>query len=388
VSSAWISKTLVASFTRLATTLREISTLGTVTRVDRIPVVQRDEIGDLIDSANAMLDRLEEAETASQAAARSLKEANALLERRVEERTEALSRANAELAEHVTRLGQARGQLADMARRAGMSEVAGAVLHNVGNVLNSLNVSSSVIADLVRASKAVAVPRVAELLKQHEADLAGFLAGDKGRQVAEYLARLGATLVDEREHVLVELASLQKNVEHIKVIIGLQQSHARTASGVVERAGISQLLEDAIRFGATSHPHVRIERDDEGVGEIVVDRHRLFQIVVNLIRNACDAVSDSGHDGRVVVRARRTDGGDVAIEVQDDGCGIAGENLDRIFTLGFTTKRTGNGFGLHSSACAARELRGSLTVASDGPGRGARFTLTIPTEPPATAAVA
>ena len=68
--------------------------------------------------------------------------------------------------------------------------------------------------------------------------------------------------------------------------------------------------------------------------------------------------------------------------MEDTGCGIPPENLSRIFTFGFTTRPGGHGFGLHASALAAAEMGGSLTAASDGVGRGARFTLDLPSTAP------
>lgn len=66
------------------------------------------------------------------------------------------------------------------------------------------------------------------------------------------------------------------------------------------------------------------------------------------------------------------------ITVSDNGVGIAVENLTRIFAHGFTTKKNGHGFGLHSSALAAKELGGSLRASSEGPDRGATFILELP----------
>ena len=68
------------------------------------------------------------------------------------------------------------------------------------------------------------------------------------------------------------------------------------------------------------------------------------------------------------------------IEVEDNGCGIRDEDLQRIFHHGFTTKKNGHGFGLHVSANAATEMGAKLHVHSDGPGRGASFFLDIPLE--------
>ena len=66
------------------------------------------------------------------------------------------------------------------------------------------------------------------------------------------------------------------------------------------------------------------------------------------------------------------------MEVTDNGEGIPKENLTRIFQHGFTTKKTGHGFGLHSGSNAAREMGGSLNVRSDGTGTGATFILELP----------
>jgi signal transduction histidine kinase len=70
------------------------------------------------------------------------------------------------------------------------------------------------------------------------------------------------------------------------------------------------------------------------------------------------------------------------IRVEDNGIGIPPENLTRIFSHGFTTRPDGHGFGLHIGAINAREMGGSLSVASEGTGRGATFTLILPMSPP------
>ncbi|HEX5747505.1 MAG TPA: ATP-binding protein [Archangium sp.] len=80
----------------------------------------------------------------------------------------------------------------------------------------------------------------------------------------------------------------------------------------------------------------------------------------------------------LTVKLERTTSGLVRIQVHDNGMGIAPEMLTRIFQYGFTTREEGHGFGLHSSALAAQELGGSLTVHSEGPGHGATFTLELP----------
>jgi signal transduction histidine kinase len=110
-----------------------------------------------------------------------------------------------------------------------------------------------------------------------------------------------------------------------------------------------------------------------------VDRHKVLQILVNLLTNAKYACDESNRpEKRINVWIRKDSSDHVRIGVCDNGVGIAAENLNRVFEHGFTTRKTGHGFGLHSCALAARELGGSLTAQSDGPGKGATFILEIP----------
>jgi signal transduction histidine kinase len=124
---------------------------------------------------------------------------------------------------------------------------------------------------------------------------------------------------------------------------------------------------------------VVVVREFEELPSLDLDRHKVFQIVMNLLGNARQAVAAvTAGDRRITVRIQRRAPSNVVIEVEDTGCGIAPENMGNIFALGFTTKETGHGFGLHSSACSAMEMGGTLTVKSEGAGRGATFTLSIP----------
>jgi PAS domain S-box-containing protein len=270
-------------------------------------------------------------------------------------------------------------QLLVASRQAGMAEVATNVLHNVGNVLNSVNVSASLIAEGIKKSKCAGLARAAALLNEHAHDLATFLAGAQGKHLAAYLQELAADLVRERDTATAELSALRSNVEHIKEIVAMQQSYARRG-GVVDTLDIRMLVEDSLRMntGAFSRHGVVLSRDFEDVPLIQVDKHRVLQILVNVIRNAKYACDEAqAGEKRVTVRVRAAKGS-VLISVIDTGVGIPKENLDRIFNYGFTTRPDGHGFGLHSSALAARELGGSLYAESAGPGHGATFTLTLP----------
>jgi C4-dicarboxylate-specific signal transduction histidine kinase len=262
---------------------------------------------------------------------------------------------------------------------AGMAEIATGVLHNVGNVLNSLNVSVSLVGDHVKASRVGSLTKSVELFEKYPGGLPAFLATEKGKVLPGYLTSVSKKLVEENTQVLGELKSITRNVDHIKAIVQMQQTYARP-SGVLEPVRVHELVDDALRMGESSFAKHGIEvvKDYGDGATIVTDRHRVLQILINLISNARHALKDhSTAVQRLVVQVRRTATG-VTLAVIDTGVGIPAENLDRIFVHGFTTKQEGHGFGLHASANAARELGGTLTAASAGPGKGATFTLELP----------
>jgi PAS domain S-box-containing protein len=276
-------------------------------------------------------------------------------------------------------------QLVETSRMAGMAEVATSVLHNVGNVLNSVNISVTVISDKIKESKASGLAKAVALMRDHSHDIAEFLANDpKGRQLPTYLASLAERLADEQSVILKELGELRSNVDHINEIVAMQQAYAKVA-GVMEILKPKELVEDALRLnaGAVERHHVRVVREFETTPPVLVDRHKVLQILVNLIRNAKYALDDHGHTDKIMTFRVRSNGPErVVISIIDNGVGIRPEHVCRIFEHGFTTRINGHGFGLHSGAIAARELGGSLTAHSEGPGRGAVFTLELPVAPP------
>jgi PAS domain S-box-containing protein len=281
-------------------------------------------------------------------------------------------------------LEEAHKQLVLSSRMAGMAEVATSVLHNVGNVLTSINISSSLIMDRVRNSKVANLGKAAALVQEHADDLPGFLADDpRGRQLPGYLGALSELLIKDHTELLEEMGLLNRNIEHINEIVAMQQNQGKVA-GVLEQLPVASLVEDALRMnlGSMERHGVQIVREYNKVPAIQVDRHKVLQILVNLIRNAQYAC-DEGLQAqkRITLRVGLNGGDRVKIAVMDNGMGIARENLTRIFAHGFTTRKDGHGFGLHSGALAAKELGGALLVHSDGPGQGAVFTLELPLQP-------
>lgn len=275
-------------------------------------------------------------------------------------------------------------QLLETSRLAGMAEVATSVLHNVGNVLNSVNVSCSMATELVRRSRVSSVGKTAALLQEHAGDLGAFLTLDPtGKKLPDYLGKLASRLAEEQEQLLLELQSLGKSIDHIKEVVVMQQSHARIA-GVTEIISPRELAETCLRLMETSLTRhgVQVVREyDEKMPPITIEKQKVLQILLNLIRNAKQACNSSANpDKRVSVCVTSAEG-KVRFSISDSGVGIAPENFTRIFALGFATKAEGHGFGLHGDALAARQMGGSLTVESPGPGLGACFTLELPIQP-------
>jgi two-component system, NtrC family, sensor kinase len=318
-----------------------------------------DEIGVLIDRFNEMLFQIQQRDAALQSARNDL-------EARVAERTREVEATHK--------------QLVEASRRGGMAEVATNVLHNVGNVLNSVNISTGLIVERVRNSQTAGLAKVVELLGRHKQDLGHFITEDsRGHHLPIHLAHLSACLTAEQTAITTELDSLRRNVEHIKEIVAMQQNYA-TADGVKELINVVELVEDGMRInerGLRRHG-VEVLREFGPVPPLNAEKHKILQVLVNLISNAKYACGQSGRaDKRLTVRVANGDGR-VRISVADNGIGIPPENMTRIFNHGFTTRKDGHGFGLHGGALAAREMGGSLTVQSPGPGHGATFTLELP----------
>jgi PAS domain S-box-containing protein len=294
--------------------------------------------------------------------------------------------ARKESAEELERVHK---QLMTASRQAGMAEVATNVLHNVGNILNSVNISASLVVERVKQSKASGVSRVAAMLQEKGAAVGEFLVNDeRGKRVPEYLTSLGEQLLSDQKMTLQELASLRDNLEHIKDTVAMQQSYAKLC-GVVETIAVVDLVEDSLRLnaGAFVRHGVTLRREFSEVPAIIVDKHKVLQILVNLVRNAKYACDESGRSDKLITLRIESAPAGVHICVIDNGVGIPAENMSRLFTHGFTTRADGHGFGLHSGALAAQELGGSLFVRSDGPGCGATFILELPVSPPQSAHV-
>ncbi len=352
--SNWLAQVITRPLQYLATTVGQIA--GSNNYSLRAEKTAEDEVGAFTDSFNKMIGRIEDRDAAL--------------------RHEIAERERAEKELQTMHL-----QLLDASRQAGMAEVATGVLHNVGNVLNSVNVSASLVAEKLNIHRLNNLVRTADLLREKNGSVADFLTHDpRGKLIPGYLAELSKHLVSERQDALVELELLTKNIEHIKEIVSMQQNYASVA-GLVEQMPTDALLEDALRMttGSLQRHHIDVVRDFTPCPPILAERHKVLQILVNLMRNAKHSMDETSQSNKTLtLRIHESAPGFVAITIRDNGVGIPAENLTKIFAHGFTTRKDGHGFGLHSAALAAQQMGGRLDASSDGTGKGATFTLELP----------
>ncbi len=315
----------------------------------------------------------------------SLEAVNASIEQRVSDRTKELEREIHDRVQTQAKLEETHKQLLEVSRQAGMAEVATGVLHNVGNVLNSVSVSATVVCDRLRQSEVDDLKAAASMLEGKNGGLSRFLTEDpKGKLLPEYLLKASGQLAAERDELVSEMTGVVEHIEHIKEIVAMQQTYAKVF-GVMEPIAPAALVRDALKMNMAAferHGIRVIEQFDENVPAVLVDRHKVLQIMVNLLRNAKYALDAQAPPEKRLEIAIVSDGvARVEITVRDNGIGIAPENLTKIFAHGFTTKKDGHGFGLHSGALVAKQMGGALTVKSDGLGNGAAFTLELPIAP-------
>jgi PAS domain S-box-containing protein len=280
------------------------------------------------------------------------------------------------------KLAKARQQLIETAHGAGMAEIATAVLHDIGNVLNSVNVSCDVILQALSKPTTEMLMRTNSLVIQNEGKLADFLTNDRqGQKVPELLNRIAEELFDERADILTEATSLRNNVSRIKDVISTQQTYAK-AEYYVEEFHLNDVVDDAINIQLTNAQYLQVDRDYGATPTVSTQRTKLVMILMNILANARDAMAGNPISERFLdVKTGLQDDGMVFVSIGDNGEGISEENLTKIFTHGFTTKADGHGFGLHTCANLMTEMNGRLIAESEGPGQGSTFTLVFPPRP-------
>lgn len=271
------------------------------------------------------------------------------------------------------------------ARYTGMAEVATSLLHNLGNVLNSANVSLQLLKESVNQPFIDRTLKVIELIDEHKLSLSTFLTEDaKGKLIPQYLIELSSILKKEQDILRFEVINMINYLNHIKEIVNTQQDLS-TSKVFIEKIFLPEAIDLALQMCAGKVMNcIQINKQYENtISFIETDKSKLLQILINLIQNAKEAIVDNNDVPikEIYISTRVTTNNNIEIVIKDNGIGISPEDKNKLFSFGFTTKKQGHGFGLHSCALFAKELGGDIQVFSDGLGKGATFTLHIPVSP-------
>ncbi|MBA2648904.1 MAG: hypothetical protein H0U75_04745 [Legionella sp.] len=270
-------------------------------------------------------------------------------------------------------------KLIEMARQIGMAEISASVLHSVGNILNSVKTSVHALTENTQESKIDRLGKICAVLNEHKHDLSAYLEKDaKGKQTIEFLDALAEYLKEEQKNSLEELTLLNKNILLIQNTISTQQFLTKT-KGLEDFVSINNLLDEALLItNLDSNSRVTLKKQYGKLKPIYIDKLSFLQVVINILNNAKQSVLESiNKDKMITITTTSLIKNKIKLEITDNGIGISPQNIDKVFIYGFTTKKTGHGFGLHTSANAIRNMGGSIEVVSNGLGLGATFIIEI-----------
>jgi len=285
-----------------------------------------------------------------------------------------------QLSRTLIELRETQKTLVEVAHRAGMAEIATGVLHNVGNVLNSVKVSSQFLKERVENSKVKGLEKAVNLFKEHKHDLGSYITSDKrGKMLPEFLIKLVEALKEEQDIYSEELINLNTGISHVEEIIAVQQDYAGV-SGITEMILLTKMMDDVVKMyhDSFSVHKIKVHKNYSKVAPILIEKGKLMQVFVNILKNAEESLIIKSKEYKVITINILEDKESQKVEVIDNGYGINEEDLGSIFLYGFSTKKHSKGFGLHTSALTVAEFNGKIFANSDGKDKGAKFTIIIP----------
>lgn len=310
----------------------------------------------------------------------AISERNRKLELEISRHTRELSERNNTLRDTLEELKSTRDQLIEKAHKAGMADLATSVLHDVGNILNSVNTSSALIDDIISHSSIHNLRKANELLRANIDKIDDFILNDpRGKTLLQYYLKLEEPIDEEYHQLELQNKRLAEKISLITEVISAQQNYS-TGIRLQEKHNLEQIIEDTITLkrSVLELHNIKISTQFEFIGEIDVEKTKLIHILINLIKNAKESILERNPEEKNIRITTNHLGSEIKISITDNGSGFTPENKSRIFTHGFTTKANGHGFGLHSCANYAREMNGTLLAKSDGPDKGATFSLYLP----------
>ncbi|MFN8670697.1 MAG: ATP-binding protein [Candidatus Sericytochromatia bacterium] len=269
-------------------------------------------------------------------------------------------------------------KLIESAHKSGMAEVATGVIHNIGNILNSLNISNQLIYETLNKSKISGLIKANQILKENINNMENFIKNnDKSKKLFDYYLNIGNSMDKEIFVLKKENKIMEDKITLIKNVITTQQQHAKNPFQF-EKTSLNNVVEDALSILITSinKNNIKIFKHYNNVPEIKIQKTKLLNVIINLVKNSIEALENNDINNREInISIDSTKNNLLLISVFDNGEGIEKENIDKIFTHGFTTKEKGFGFGLHTSANSMTEMEGKIEVESEGKNKGAKFTI-------------
>lgn len=369
-----IVHTMVRSLNTLTQTMQKITQHENHLSFRLTESTHYSELNEVSHSFNLMTEKLqfihEHLQELVAAKTQQLKETNTQLEIDIQKRVEM-----------ETKVQILHKKLVESARLAGMADVATSVMHTIGNILNSISVSTNVLREKLHHPVFSGLSQLTILLQNHQQDLAHFISADKkGKHVLPYLIELDSKWKQEQAEINHEIQALSKNIESIENVIASQKT-LHLKMNFVEKFLATEMLENLLA------PHlkdfqkndIQIVKECSPTLEVILDRYKVLQILDSLICNAIEALSHNLGDKKITISVIDQTP-QVIFKVSDNGQGIDQAALSRIFTFGYTTKNDAKGLSLHASALAAIAMQGKLEVTSAGAGQGATFTLILPNQ--------
>ena len=278
------------------------------------------------------------------------------------------------------RLESSYKRLVEQAHRKGMANIVSGALHNVANILNSINTSVQLVMDLVKNSPLNDFISANELLESNLENIEEFiLKNEKGRKLMQYYTKLKAPITDYRSQLMEHIERLLKNIYAIEDIIAAQSNYTSNRQ-MLDELDIVMLIEDALLMNSVilQKKQIQVVRNYcENLTKPLVQKTKLLHVLVNIINNASESMLDVPEGNRILTITVDQDDKFEYIKISDTGRGIPGEFLGRIFEYGFTTKEDGHGFGLHTCAGYMAEMGGKLWAESEGAGKGATFVIRL-----------
>jgi signal transduction histidine kinase len=271
-------------------------------------------------------------------------------------------------------------ELVEKAHKAGMAEIATETLHNIGNILNSINASLEAMHIAWRDSPFQGLGNANKLLAENIDRLDEFIGADpRGKKLMHYYLKLDEPMKQTSETVEKTIRRIAGKIDSIRDVIIAQQNYAGVG-GFSENVKLSALVDDALAMetGSFERWGISISKEFAEVPTATAQKAKLVHILVNLFKNAKSAMMECSPGEKKLTISISQDGAAVFLRVKDSGSGIQQENLTKIFSHGFTTKKDGHGFGLHSCANYMKEMGGEMWAESEGAGKGAVFVLKFP----------